>query len=210
MQYVLCFVCGVFVYRVEIEVVEFVLVHVGEPLLVGVGAPLSVGTVGATCCSSSSSSDKAANATIVLIGTTSTDDHSAIAITATTTSSSPITTRRRNETDRSERPGADYAATIAVGAPETLAKLAERRLRRYGILNPRGDMPRRLWCLQLLLILFLVKFIGFVMVVFGRFLKHWIQLATTGTSATSPWTTGTRLGKRIGVLLRHGIIAVQI
>lgn len=63
--------------------------------------------------------------------------------------------------------------------------------------------------LLLLLILFLVQFIGFVVIVFGL-LKHWIQLATAGTGTTGPWTTGTRLGKRIGILLGHGIVAVQI
>lgn len=77
-------------YRVKIKVVEFVLVHVGEPLLIGVvGAPLGVGTV--------ATSDAEANATIVVLIGASTDDNSAVAFAATTSanssSSCPIATR---------------------------------------------------------------------------------------------------------------------
>lgn len=63
--------------------------------------------------------------------------------------------------------------------------------------------------LLLLLILFLVNFIVLMVIVFG-FLKHWVQFATAGTGATRPRTTGARVRKGVGILLGHGIVAVQV
>lgn len=204
MQYVLCFVCGVLVYRIEIKVVEFVLVHVGEPLLVG--AALRVRAAVAIA------SDHA-NATVVLIGSPTDDTTVAVstaddatATTSTTTTTATIGTAY--EANRAERSGADNATSIAIGTPETWTKLTKRRLRRYWI-RPGRMYKVLLRLLLLLLILFLIEFIVFMVIVIG-FLKHRVQFATAGTGATRPRTTGARVRKGVGILLGHCIVAVQI
>lgn len=134
MQYVLCFVCGVLVYRIEIKVIEFVLVHVGEPLLVGAALRVRAGAAVVAIATDN------ANATVILIGSPTDDTTVAVSAAAddATTSTATTTTATAdgtaaNEANRAERPGADNATSIAIGTPETWTKLTKRRLRRYWI-----------------------------------------------------------------------------
>lgn len=214
MQYVLCFVCGVLVYRVEIEVIELVLVHVGEPLLLlGVGAALRVRTAGAVA----TTTEKANASTVILIGTptdntctvvAAVNNNAATASTSTSTTTTTAIVGTASKANRTKRPGADNATSIAIGAPETGTKLTKRRLWRYCI-RP-GRLYEVLLRLLLLMVLFLVEFVVLMVILFG-FLKHRVQFATTaGAGATRPRTTGTGVREGIGVLLGYCIVAVQI
>lgn len=169
MQYVLCFICGVLVYRIEIKVIEFVLVHVGEPLLVGVA--LRVRAAVATDNTDASEIRIGSSTDNTTAGAVSVADDDATAATSTTPTTAS-NRRRANEANRAERPGADHATSIAIGTPEAWAKLTKRRLRRYWI-RPGRMYEVLLRLLLLLLILFLIEFIVFMVILFS-FLKHWI------------------------------------
>lgn len=122
MQYVLCFVGGVLVYRIEIKVVELVLVHVREALLVDDGscgrAPsLCIRTVAAGSCACSSSVNSSATAT--------TTDRSAVVRVGRRCAAVLVTVVTSKPDRGGQRSGADDAAPIALRAPERGRKLAK-------------------------------------------------------------------------------------
>lgn len=123
MQYVLCFVSGVLVYRIEIKVVELVLVHVGEALLVDDGgcgrAPsLCIRTVAAGSCSSSASSVNSS-------ATATTTDRSAVVRVGRRCAAVLVTVVASKPDRGGQRSGADDAAPVAVRTPERGRKLAK-------------------------------------------------------------------------------------
>lgn len=142
MQYVLCFVRGVLVYRIQIEVVELVLVYIGESLQIGTTLCIRTATIIGSYYV----------ATVVILISAPINNSTITFPGVGTTSATTCTVA-----NRAQRSGADDATSIAISAPEARAKLTERRLWRHWVRS--GRMSKLVYLVMLVLLLLLVLFL---------------------------------------------------